>query len=819
MKKTIFLLIGVLTLAYSAFAQFTSDNIAVYRYGDGSSLVNGGRVPVFIDEYNPVTGEKVRTISVSRTASGANYGIEGLGLTGGGAYENEGFPVLSRDGETLSIIGYNPTQSGQFVVGTINPAGDVSATTLVVDDIGTPRSAVVNGTAVYFNGYQNGVRYKTLGTTTASTRVSVGQNAPRVLTIAETILNNVTANKIFAPNATAELPSSNLPTASVTFATAPNFPGSARPVGVHQAVAIAAYGRTLIYLIDDNAGAPKIRKYRSNGGGSDWLALGSIDVPVTTKSLTAKFDGTGVRLYFITLGTPGNQNSNLYTIKDDFTDANDDIKNLSGAPVTIATATVNTSFRGVTLVPGSLKAPSSLSAAIISSNEVALSWTDNSLTETGFEVERSIDGLNYLPLATVAQNITNYTDNTVAIATSYYYRVRAIEGSGHSIYLNPASVTTGSGMITGINFSEPIIYENQPVGTVTGEFSVLPAGMQDITYTLAAGTDDSDNAKFEIVGDQLQNKVILDFETKQQYQIRVKATSPSNFSYEETFQITIRDVNEAPTIAAVGEQNSCVGMEEKTIAISGITAGPESGQIITANISSDNPQLFESLSLNLLAGGNGEITYRLNSANAGSVNISLVINDNGGTANGGIDTYSETFKLNINEFPTATITSDKGTEVDKGILVKLTANGGATYQWENAEGIIGATNTAELTVRPVQTTTYRVTAINAGGCSSTQEITIVVKDNYDLVVAGNLLSPNGDGLNDVWKIENIDLYPNNEVKVFDKSGRIIFSKQGYNNDWDGRIAGSSLNEDTYFYLIDFGPGLPKKKGFITMLNN
>jgi len=87
------------------------------------------------------------------------------------------------------------------------------------------------------------------------------------------------------------------------------------------------------------------------------------------------------------------------------------------------------------------------------------------------------------------------------------------------------------------------------------------------------------------------------------------------------------------------------------------------------------------------------------------------------------------------------------------------------------------------------------------------------------VVAANLLSPNGDGLNDYWKIENIELYPENEVKVFDKSGRIIFSKKGYTNDWDGRIAGSSLNEDTYYYLIDFGPGQPKKKGFITMLNN
>ena len=88
-----------------------------------------------------------------------------------------------------------------------------------------------------------------------------------------------------------------------------------------------------------------------------------------------------------------------------------------------------------------------------------------------------------------------------------------------------------------------------------------------------------------------------------------------------------------------------------------------------------------------------------------------------------------------------------------------------------------------------------------------------------MVVAGNLLSPNGDGLNDSWKIENIDLYPNNEVMVFDKTGRVIYSKKGYNNEWNGTVAGSALSQDTYYYIIDFGPGLPKKKGFITMLNN
>lgn len=827
MKKTIFLIITILLTGCSVFAQFTAGNLAVYRYGDGNPLVNGGRVPVFIDEYNPATGEKVRTIAVSRTASGANYGLEGLGLTAAGTFEAEGYPVLSRNGETISIIGYNPAQSGQFVIGTISAAGDVSTNTLVAtsDAIGTPRSAVVEGNAVYFNGYQNGVRYKTLGTNTASARVSSSPiNSPRVLTIADTYFsasNNGT--KIFAPYASTNVPNAALPTTSVTFPTSPNIPGSAPLVSAHQVLAFkSATGRTLIYVLDDNGGSPLIKKYRSNASGSDWIQFGNVAVPVNTKSVTGVYSSTGVTLYFTTYANPNAGNaSQLYAFTNSFTAANEaeTAANMTGVPVLLATADANTTFRGVTMAPVYGKVPSDLVANVISLNEVKLSWKDNSTTETGFEISRSTDGVNFGPLTTVSQNVTTYTDNTVAAGTTYYYKVRGVETGGPIVYSNTVNVTAGSGIITGVNFNAQMLYENQPVGTVAGELSVLPASITSVTYTLVAGTGDTDNAKFQISGNQLQTNALLDFEAQPIYNVRVKATSSSNFSYEQTFQVTINDVNESPTITAIGNRNTCVGTEEKVIPISGITPGPESAQTVTASITADNPQLFETLTVHLLAGGNGEIRYKLTNNNLGTVKISVTLKDNGGTANGGVDTHIEEFTLNINEFPTVAITSDKGSNVDKGIAVKLTATGGVVFQWEDNSSIVGATNTAEITVRPFVNTTYKVSVSNAGGCTSVAEFTINVKDNYNLVTAANLVSPNGDGVNDFWIIKNIDMYPESVVKVFDKTGRVIFSKKGYQNDWDGRVADSSLKEDTYYYIIDFGNGLPKKKGSLTMMNN
>jgi gliding motility-associated-like protein len=90
----------------------------------------------------------------------------------------------------------------------------------------------------------------------------------------------------------------------------------------------------------------------------------------------------------------------------------------------------------------------------------------------------------------------------------------------------------------------------------------------------------------------------------------------------------------------------------------------------------------------------------------------------------------------------------------------------------------------------------------------------------EAITATNILSPNGDGKNDNWSIKDILLYPNNSVTVYDRGGRIVFTKKGYTNDWEGTINGSPLSEDTYYYVVDLGVPLTKPfTGFITILRS
>ena len=86
------------------------------------------------------------------------------------------------------------------------------------------------------------------------------------------------------------------------------------------------------------------------------------------------------------------------------------------------------------------------------------------------------------------------------------------------------------------------------------------------------------------------------------------------------------------------------------------------------------------------------------------------------------------------------------------------------------------------------------------------------------IIANNILSPNGDGMNDTWTVKNIELYQNNKVTVFNAAGNIVFSKVNYANDWAGTYRGSTLTQGTYYYTIDLG-NASIVKGFITVMRD
>jgi titin len=89
--------------------------------------------------------------------------------------------------------------------------------------------------------------------------------------------------------------------------------------------------------------------------------------------------------------------------------------------------------------------PTGLTATAASASQINLGWTDASTNESGFEVERSTDNITFTLRTTTAANVATFADTGLTAATTYYYRVRAVNTAGASTYSNVANARTADG--------------------------------------------------------------------------------------------------------------------------------------------------------------------------------------------------------------------------------------------------------------------------------------------------------------------------------------------------------------------------------------
>ena len=87
-------------------------------------------------------------------------------------------------------------------------------------------------------------------------------------------------------------------------------------------------------------------------------------------------------------------------------------------------------------------APSNLTATAVNASTVSLAWVDNSNNESGFEIDRSTDNVNFTQVGMASENTISYLDSTVNPNTLYYYRIRAVNVIGDSAYTTPSTQVT-----------------------------------------------------------------------------------------------------------------------------------------------------------------------------------------------------------------------------------------------------------------------------------------------------------------------------------------------------------------------------------------
>ena len=90
------------------------------------------------------------------------------------------------------------------------------------------------------------------------------------------------------------------------------------------------------------------------------------------------------------------------------------------------------------------------------------------------------------------------------------------------------------------------------------------------------------------------------------------------------------------------------------------------------------------------------------------------------------------------------------------------------------------------------------------GCDSISSLYLnVVSCEFEI---SNILTPNNDGQNDTWMINDLSVISNCEVRVYNRWGQIVFESSDYQNDWNGTKSGEDLPDGIYFYSI-IGTGI------------
>ena len=134
---------------------------------------------------------------------------------------------------------------------------------------------------------------------------------------------------------------------------------------------------------------------------------------------------------------------------------------------------------------------------------------------------------------------------------------------------------------------------------------------------------------------------------------------------------------------------------------------------------------------------------------------------------------------------------------------------GYTYRWSD--------NSTGSVVSNILRGWWWVIATDANNCAVRDSIEMKPQRETCLIIP-NIFSPNGDNINDVWNIGMIDLYPNMEIKIFNRWGELVWkSARGYPDPWDGRSNGTLLPIDSYHYLINLHNGSKPIMGNVTIV--
>ncbi len=398
--------------------------------------------------------------------------------------------------------------------------------------------------------------------------------------------------------------------------------------------------------------------------------------------------------------------------------ANDSILPDTGESLTITA--VGTPSQGGSVSIGGGGANLSYTPAANYNGDETISYTigdGNGGSDTA-TITVNVTGTNDAPIFTVGTDPVVLEDFGTQTLTAWATNLEDGDGGGQTLTFNVTANTN------------PALFAIAPqvdgaTGTLTFTTAANANGSADITLTL------SDNGGTAHGG--------------------VDTSAP------QTFTITVTPVNDAPSFTSGGDvtvlEDAGPQKRKRLVAwASAIAAGPadESAQTLTFNITGNsNPGLFATApSINA---GTGELSYETSGDASGSSTLTVTLSDNGGTANGGVDTSApQTFTItvtDVNDPPSFTVGADPTSLEDAtaqslaGWATAISAGPGAESAQNLTFNVTANSNPALFAVAPAVAADGTLTYTSAANANGSATVTLELQDDGGTANGGNDTSP------------------------------------------------------------------------------